>query len=114
MSENILYAGVISPYSQRVIMQVALNVMEWDMNIAEATHVPRIHHQWLPDLVLPEPGISRDTLDKLSEMGHIFMMTDDETYRRIVIGRVNSVGQRSGKAVGAADPRGPDSAALGH
>ncbi len=96
------------------VMQVALNVMEWDMNLAEATHVPRIHHQWLPDLVLPEPGISRDTLDKLSEMGHIFMMTEEETYRRIVIGRVNSVGQRSGKAVGSADPRGPDSAALGH
>lgn len=96
------------------VMQVALNVMEWDMNIAEATHVPRIHHQWLPDLVLAEPGISRDTLDLLAEMGHVFMMSDPETYRRTVIGRVNSVGQRRGKAVGAADPRGPDSAALGH
>ena len=96
------------------VMQVVLNVVEWDMNLAEATHVPRVHHQWLPDLVFPEPGISTDTLHLLEELGHIFPRDGDGKIARTVIGRVNSVGQRAGKAVGAADPRGPDSLAVGH
>jgi gamma-glutamyltranspeptidase/glutathione hydrolase len=32
------------------------------MNIAEATIAPRIHHQWLPDVVRLEPGFSPDTV----------------------------------------------------
>ena len=30
-------------------MQLLLNVVEFDMGVAEATAAPRIHHQWLPD-----------------------------------------------------------------
>ncbi|NQY40645.1 MAG: gamma-glutamyltransferase [Henriciella sp.] len=96
------------------VMQVVLNVVEWEMNLAEATHVPRLHHQWLPDLVFPEPGISIDTLNLLEEWGHIFPRDGDGKISRTVIGRVNSVGTRAGKIVGAADPRGPDSLAAGH
>ncbi|GAB5453999.1 MAG: gamma-glutamyltransferase [Henriciella sp.] len=96
------------------VMQVVLNVVEWEMNLAEATHVPRLHHQWLPDLVFPEPGISADTLGLLEDLGHIFPRDDEGTIGRTVIGRVNSVGTRAGKYVGAADPRGPDSLAVGH
>ena len=96
------------------VMQVVLNVVEWDMNLAEATHVPRLHHQWLPDLVFPEPGISVDTLNLLEDFGHVFPKNSDGNISRTVIGRVNSVGMRAGKFVGAADPRGPDSLAIGH
>ena len=96
------------------VMQVVLNVVEWDMNLAEATHVPRLHHQWLPDLVFPEPGISVDTLNRLEDFGHVFPKDGDGNISRTVIGRVNSVGTRAGKVVGAADPRGPDSLAVGH
>ncbi|MBT6038255.1 MAG: gamma-glutamyltransferase, partial [Halieaceae bacterium] len=52
------------------VMQTVLNAMTFDMNIAEAAAAPRIHHQWMPDRVLIEPGISRDTLDILEGMGH--------------------------------------------
>ena len=96
------------------VMQVVLNVVEWEMNWAEATHVPRLHHQWLPDLGFPEPGISDDTLNILKDIGHIFPQDAQGDVQRTVIGRVNSVGKRAGKAVGAADPRGPDSLAVGH
>ena len=41
------------------VMQTVLNAMTFDMNIAEAAAAPRIHHQWMPDRVLIEPGISR-------------------------------------------------------
>lgn len=114
-SEVVLVTG--SPGGSTIItavMQVALNVMEWRMNLADATARPRIHHQWLPDEVTVEPGISIDTLRLLEGMGHMFEKTETGAYQRTVIGRVNSVGTRAGQAIGAADPRAPDSAAFGH
>ena len=96
------------------VLQMILNVIEWDMNMMQATVMPRIHHQWLPDVVAVEPGISKDTLAILEERG--FNLAKDETggYARTVLGRVNSVGDGSHVKFGAADPRGPKSAALGH
>ncbi|WP_409432494.1 gamma-glutamyltransferase [Litorimonas sp. RW-G-Af-16] len=96
------------------VLQVALNVMEWDMNLAEATDRPRIHHQWLPDIVITEPGIARDTLENLVAMGHQLPRNETGDFAHSVLGRVNSVGRVGDYAVGAADPRGPKSAALGH
>ena len=95
------------------VMQLALNVMEWDMNISEATHRPRIHHQWLPDEVYSEPTISRDTLGALEALGHKLSKDADGNFESTILGRVNSVGQWGGFTVGAADPRGPKSAAVG-
>jgi gamma-glutamyltranspeptidase/glutathione hydrolase len=96
------------------VLQMILNVTEWDMNLAQATNMPRLHHQWLPDTISAEPGISKDTLAELERRG--FNLPKDSTgrYIRTVLGRVNSAGQSGPLKLGAADPRGPDSAALGH
>src|SRR6185295_8420754 len=40
------------------VTQVISNVIDHRMNIAEAVAAPRIHHQWLPDLVNAEHGFS--------------------------------------------------------
>lgn len=100
------------------VLQVMLNVMEWDMNLAQATNVPRIHHQWLPDVVTVEPGISVDTLRAMEAMGHTLVRDETGGYARTVLGRVNSVGEGIGNSggvkLGAADPRGPISAAVGY
>ena len=53
-----------------VVLQTILNVLSFNMGIAEAASVPRIHHQWLPDQVFFESGISKDTLQILTNMGH--------------------------------------------
>jgi len=53
-----------------IVLQTILNVLSFDMGIAEAASVPRIHHQWLPDQVFFESGISKDTLQILTNMGH--------------------------------------------
>ena len=95
------------------VLQVALNVMEWDMNLAEATHRGRIHHQWLPDYVTVEPLINSDTVRLLQDMGHLFPKTASGEVERTILGRVNSVGRvEDGFIAGAADPRGPKSAAI--
>jgi len=53
-----------------IVMQMVLNHIDFDMNVAEATAAPRIHHQWLPDKVFYESGVSADTLQLLRDMGH--------------------------------------------
>lgn len=96
------------------VLQMVLNVIEWDMNLMQATAMPRIHHQWLPDVVAVEPGISVDTLRELERRGFNLVKDDKGGYARTVLGRVNSVGEGEDIKLGAADPRGPKSAALGH
>jgi gamma-glutamyltranspeptidase/glutathione hydrolase len=52
------------------VIETVLNVADHDMNLAEAIAEPRIHHQWKPDVLLLEPGISADTRADLASMGH--------------------------------------------
>ena len=40
------------------------------MNIAEATNATRIHHQWFPDEIRVEEGLSADTIKLLENRGH--------------------------------------------
>ena len=44
------------------VMQVILNVIDFNMNIQDAIDAPRIHHQWMPDRLAFEKGISPDTI----------------------------------------------------
>ncbi len=55
------------------VMQVILNVLDFDMNIYDAVAAPRIHHQWLPDEIYCEPfGLSEDAKKNLISRGHKF------------------------------------------
>ncbi len=96
------------------VLQMVLNVTEWDMNLAQATATARIHHQWLPDMTAVEPGISKDTLVELERRGFVLVKDEHGGYARTVLGRVNSVADGGHVKLGAADPRGPKSAAVGH
>ena len=96
-----------------VVLQELLNVLTFDMNVAEATAAPRIHHQWLPDKVLTERGISDDTLRLLQARGFILPMKPDGSYEHVVLGRANSVMKAAGLYFGAADTRDGDGAAAG-
>lgn len=62
-----------SPGGSRIItttLQVIMNVIDHDLNIAEATAAPRIHHQWLPDVLRVEQSLNRDTIELLESKGH--------------------------------------------
>lgn len=49
---------------------IVLNVVEFEMSPAEAVAAPRMHHQWLPDvMVLEDRGVSYDVAE-LEAMGH--------------------------------------------
>ncbi|MBB5320227.1 gamma-glutamyltranspeptidase/glutathione hydrolase [Marinobacter oulmenensis] len=106
---NFLVTG--SPGGSRIItttLQVLMNVIDHDMNIQTAVSVPRIHHQWLPDEIRIEQGISPDTIRLLEERGHTV------TTNR-AMGAIQSilVGE-DGTLYGGADPRRSTSSAMGY
>ena len=81
------------------VLQMALNAMEFDMNVATAAAGPRIHHQWMPDVLQMEEGFSVDTVRLLQGMGHPVSISDRTT------GCTSSIMLENGWFLGAADPR---------
>lgn len=84
-----------------VVLQVLLNVMVHDMNIQDATNAPRIHHQWFPDVLSLEPGISVDTWALLRAKGQNLRVST-------TMGSTQSIMWLDGRFYGASDPRRPD------
>lgn len=83
------------------VLQIVLNVLEYDMDAGQAVSAPRLHHQWLPDKLNVEPyGLDADTLEILQRRG-------DSIEGRSPWGNANAIVIRSdGSLEGAADPRG--------
>ena len=62
-----------SPGGSRIItavLGIITNVIDLDMGVAEAVAAPRIHHQWSPDEVAAERGLSVDVIRALQARGH--------------------------------------------
>lgn len=102
-----------SPGGSRIItttLQVISNMIDHGMNVAEATHASRIHHQWLPDEIRVEDGgLSRDTVAALEAKGHKIAV-------KSVMGSTQSihVDADKGLLLGASDPRRTGSATVGY
>ena len=90
-------------------MQMVLNVLEYGMNIADAAVAPRIHHQWIPDVLEIESGISPDTVSLLIERGQNINFSQ----RSAGIGSMQSVMWKDGLFYGYSDPRRPGAKAVG-
>ncbi|MEX2365850.1 MAG: gamma-glutamyltransferase, partial [Pseudohongiellaceae bacterium] len=98
-----------SPGGSRIIttvLQSVLNVVDHSMNAAEAVSVPRIHHQWQPDQIYWESGISADTRNVMENWGHHFDGRPRTFAKLEVILKTESGLQ------GASDPRWPKSGAV--
>jgi gamma-glutamyltranspeptidase/glutathione hydrolase len=74
--DNQLYMVLGTPGGSTIptqLIQVIQNVIDYGMNIKEATDAARFHMQWLPDKVYLEPyTFSEDTLKILRNMGYQF------------------------------------------
>jgi gamma-glutamyltranspeptidase/glutathione hydrolase len=105
--KNFLVTG--SPGGSRIItttLQVLMNVIDHGMNIQAAVSAPRIHHQWLPDEIRVEQGISADTVDLLQKKGH-------KVVQKSAMGAIQSIMVVDDTFYGAADPRRSTSSADG-
>ena len=99
-----------SPGGSRIItavLQLVLNVVDFNMNIASATNGVRVHHQWLPDEVIVEDGLNGDTIRLLRGMGHRVVIGN-------TIGSTESVMKIGDFLYGASDPRTPGGLTLGY
>jgi len=99
-----------SPGGSRIITtvtQVISNVIDHDMNIAEATHAPRIHDQWLPDEIRIEKALNVDTIKKLESMGHTVSPQS-------AMGSTQSIMITPNGVYGSSDPRIVDAAVVGY
>jgi len=99
-----LFMTVGAPGGARIIsavLQVILNVTDFGMNTQDAVDAPRFHHQWAPDKLYVERGISPDTVALLKARGH-----DVDDSPGLVLARVEAIVVRGGWIEGGSDGRG--------
>ncbi len=88
LKENRPFLILGSPGGSMIItsvIQVLMNVIDFEMNIFKAVSFPRIHHQLIPEEVYFEDyAINDDVKSKLEAFGHNFR-------RRNMIGWVNAI-----------------------
>lgn len=98
-----------SPGGARIIttvLQSVVNTIDHEMNPAEAIVTPRVHHQWLPDELRVEEGISPDTIKLLQDKGH-------KVVTKAPMGRIQIIQADDSGFYGYSDPRNPDGKTLG-
>lgn len=99
-----------SPGGSRIItttLQIIMNVIDHNMNIAEATHAVRVHHQWLPDELRIEKGLNQDTIKLLQAKGQ-------NVVEKEAMGSTQSIMHTEKGFFGSSDPRTPSALTTGY
>jgi gamma-glutamyltranspeptidase/glutathione hydrolase len=98
-----LFMTVGAPGGGRIttaVLQVILNVVDFGMNVQDAVDAPRFHHQWQPDKLSLERGISPDTVALLKSRGY-----DVDYAPGVVLAQVAAIVSDGGWLQGASDGR---------
>jgi gamma-glutamyltranspeptidase/glutathione hydrolase len=98
-----------TPGGSRIIsavLQVIIDVLDYRMDVAAAVAAPRIHHQWMPDVVRAEHGFPDEVLAELRAKGHEVVVPLGQT-------SANSIAVTPTGLLGAPDPRTRGAAAAG-
>ena len=99
-----------SPGGSRIITivtEIILDIVDFRMNLAEATEAVRIHHQGLPDELQVERGLNLDTIRLLQALGHKVVVHN-------AWGSAQSILRANGMLMGAADTRQRGTLAAGY
>jgi len=99
-----------SPGGSRIItttLQIIMNVIDHEMNIAEASYASRIHHQWFPDEIRIEKSLSNDTIKLLKKKGHKISLES-------AMGSSQSIIITAEGMYGYSDPRSSGGLTIGH
>ncbi len=95
---EIVVGGAGGPRIISATLQTILNLIDFQMPVKQAVGSPRIHHQWMPDNLIAEADIPAEAKRSLERRGH-------SVRERGVVGVVQAIMVKQGKASGAADPR---------
>ena len=93
------------------VVQTILNVFEYNMPVQKAVEAPRVHHQWLPDVVVFEPNrFPQEVIGALKAKGY-----NIEEKRSRIMGCVNAIHiDANGIIHTGADPRREAKAAVSY
>ena len=95
------------------VLQVTLNVIDHEMNIAQAIDAKRFHHQWLPDTILYETFcFPIDTQKLLLEKGHHLKEKTQNNSQGAAMGIIYDADKKI--LMGHADPRSGDGGVSGY
>lgn len=82
------------------VFQTISNVVDFGMNVVDAVHAPRVHHQHLPDQIQYErSGLRPSVVARLEALGHTV------TERSDISGDVQMIVIENGRVTGWSDPR---------
>tara|TARA_B100001250_G_C19796678_1_gene789036 strand:+ start:58 stop:1797 length:1740 start_codon:yes stop_codon:yes gene_type:complete len=109
MKDGELFFTTGSPGGSRIIsavLQSILNIIDFEMNLEEATFAKRIHHQWQPDVLEIEISIENEIKSELENMGYSIEIKEPLTCIQTIMFSNN-------KYYGYGDFRRPDALASG-
>ena len=109
MKDGELFFTTGSPGGSRIIsavLQSILNIIDFEMNLEEATFAKRIHHQWQPDVLEIEFSIENEAKAELENMGYSIEIKEPLTC-------IQTIMLSNNKYYGYGDFRRPDALASG-
>lgn len=112
LKDGKLFMTAGAPGGSRIstaVAQVILNVLDFGMNVQDAVDAPRVHHQWQPDKLSLERGISPDTVALLKSRGY-----DVDYAPGVVLAQVAAIVSDGGWLQGASDGRSAAGKAAGY
>ena len=93
------------------VLQVMINMIDHGMTVTEAVNAPRIHAQWLPDVIYYEPrALSAETMAALAGYGHKLEQMDYWNQIAVILVGSPAIGAPplgADRLYGAIDPRLP-------
>jgi gamma-glutamyltranspeptidase/glutathione hydrolase len=66
----LVLGGSGGPLITSATVQVLLNVLAFGVDPVQAVALPRIHHQWAPDILFVEAGLAQEARNSLEQRGH--------------------------------------------
>lgn len=66
-------------------LQVLLNIVDFGMDAQAASCAARVHHQWMPELLMYEPELPVDVIKALEKRGHKTQSRDQLTKVNVVV-----------------------------
>jgi gamma-glutamyltranspeptidase/glutathione hydrolase len=112
LKDGRLFMTAGAPGGSRIstaVAQVILNVIDFGMNVQDAVDAPRFHHQWQPDKLSLERGISPDTVALLKSRGY-----DVDYAPGVVLAQVAAIVSDGGWLQGGSDGRSSAGKAAGY
>jgi gamma-glutamyltranspeptidase/glutathione hydrolase len=85
------------------VLNIVVDVVDFDMDVRAAVDAPRCHHQWFPDQLRVEPGLAKshpETIEALRKMGHVVELEAKQGDAHSIV-----IDAKAGVYRGAADHR---------